>query len=308
MIYKRVFVSGGAGVIGSSLISYLLKEKMEIFVGDLKPCPKEWEGKVKYRQGDLNTISLQELNDFQPDLFFHLAATFERSTETAPFFEENFHHNILLSHHLLTCLKQVKSMKRIVFASSYLIYDPKLYLSQNFTETTTSLSETSEINPRNICGAAKLFFEAELKFMHAFENISYVSARIFRVYGKNSKDIISRWIRSSLKNEELTVYRPEGKFDYIFADDVAVGLIHLGNSDYTGLINLGTGRARSVEDVLNILKKSFPDLKIKFELSEIPFEASLANMDKFRRVTRFTPPTTLEEGIKNLINHYQHSN
>ena len=50
MDYKRIFISGGAGVIGSALVSYLLKENVEIFVGDLKPCPKEWEGKLKYRE------------------------------------------------------------------------------------------------------------------------------------------------------------------------------------------------------------------------------------------------------------------
>lgn len=301
---KKFFISGGAGVIGTSLVTALLKENVTIFVGDLKPCPKEWEGKLQYRQGDLNEITVDELNRFQPDLFFHLAATFERSEETPPFFEENYHHNVALSHHLLHCLSQVKSMKRIVFASSYLIYDPTLYLSKEFNPKTCSLSENSQISPRNICGAAKLFFESELKFAKRFSNLSYISARIFRVYGRGSKDIVSRWILSLINHEELTVYRPEGKFDYIFADDVAVGLIHLAKSDYSGIVNLGTGHARSVEELLSLLKSHFPDLKASHMPSDILFESSSADMDTFKKITGYTPPTSLEEGISKLIAFY----
>ncbi len=57
-----------------------------------------------------------------------------------------------------------------------------------------------------------------------------ICARIFRSYGKNSRDIISRWIRALLNNSELTVYRKEGLFDYIYAEEVAEGLIKLAES------------------------------------------------------------------------------
>jgi carbamoyl-phosphate synthase large subunit len=57
----------------------------------------------------------------------HLAATFERSAESYEFWEENFRHNVRLSHHLMSLAKDAPSVKRVVFASSYLIYDPSLY-------------------------------------------------------------------------------------------------------------------------------------------------------------------------------------
>ena len=99
---KKVFISGGAGVIGRELVSLLIKENADIFVGDLQPCPKEFKGKVKYRQGDLNELTYQEISSFAPEIFFHLAATFERSTETYEFWEENYRHNCLLTHHLIS--------------------------------------------------------------------------------------------------------------------------------------------------------------------------------------------------------------
>lgn len=298
---KKIFISGGAGVIGSSLVNMLLKTDTEIFVGDLKTCPKDWEGKLQYRKGDLNFLTLKELNDFKPDLIFHLAATFERSEETKSFFEENYHHNIELSHHLLKLSKEIKSIKKIIFASSYLIYNPKLYLGDKPFKNDQLLSENAEINPRNICGAAKLFFESELKMAKQFEQFDYIAARIFRVYGRGSRDIISRFIRSLIKNEPISIYRPEGRFDYIFADDVAHGLLKLSHSNYNGIVNLGSGKTRSIHDVLDILKQHFPNMKTNLESSEIPFEASVADMNLFQNITGWLPKTTLEEGISKLI-------
>ena len=60
---------------------------------------------VLYRQGDLNFITQQELDSFNPEVFIHLAATFERSVETYEHWEENFLHNIKLSNHMMTLMR-----------------------------------------------------------------------------------------------------------------------------------------------------------------------------------------------------------
>ena len=73
----RVFVSGGSGVIGMELIPKLCALGAQVLVGDLKPRPKSFSKDVQYRQGDLNTMTAQEFEAFAPDLFIHLAATFE---------------------------------------------------------------------------------------------------------------------------------------------------------------------------------------------------------------------------------------
>lgn len=299
---KKIFISGGAGVIGSALVEKLIEAGAEIFVGDLKPCPKEWVGKVKYWQGDLNFITKRELLDFNPEVFFHLAATFERSEETYAFMEENFHHNVKLSHHLMHILKDANDLKKVVFASSYLIYDPLLYLSTQ-PHPPVVMNENTFIYPRNICGAAKLFHELELRFLESFlkEQVQILSARIFRVYGRGSKDIISRWVRAALHDEELSVYRSEGQFDYIFADDVAEGLIKLAETSFSGVVNLGMGQARSIKAVIEILKGHFPNLKWKELESHIPFEGSEADMRLFKEKTQWHPTHTLELAIPKII-------
>lgn len=300
---KKVFVSGGAGVIGTALIKMLYGQEAVVFVGDLKPRPGDLPAEIFYRQGDLNYIREGELQKFAPDYFFHLAATFERSTETYEFWDENYHHNIRLSHYLMTCLKEVSSLKKVIFASSYLIYDQRLYQFPAKAKRPTRLKETDVIYPRNLTGMAKLSHENELGFLTEFKQagLETVTARIYRSYGKDSRDIISRWIRSLLQGETLTVFRPEGMFDYVYAEDVAEGLVRLAESSATGVVNLGRGRARRVSEVLEVFKAHFPEMKTEEVKASIPFEASEADTSLLQAWTGWTPAREIEQTIPEII-------
>lgn len=299
---QKVFVSGGAGVIGTALVNELVRLGAEVFVGDLKPKHKEWADLNRYRQGDLITLKSKEVEEFSPEVYFHLAATFERSLETYEFWEENFHHNIALSHHLMTLFKDLPSLKKIVFSSSYLIYDPALYLFPYAQKQAISLSENASIAPRNLCGMSKLLHENELQFIkHFCPHLQIISARIFRSYGKNSRDIISRWIRALLANEPIVVYRPEGSFDFIYAEDVASGLLRLAETSFNGIVNLGSGTSRAIDDVLSILRQHFGQFPYHREVVDIPYEASQSDMALFHRLVNPFHFRSLEEVIPELI-------
>ena len=302
---KRVFVSGGSGVIGMEMVPKLLELGAIVYVGDLKLRPALFPSEVKYRQGDLNTLTEDDVKAFSPDIFIHLAATFERSTESYGFWDENFWHNIRLSHHLMTILKECASLKRVVFASSYLIYSPSIYQFDVHQLQPMSLSENDPVAPRNLTGMAKLAHEIELEFLYSFckSRFSIVAARIYRGYGKGSRDVISRWIRAALQDEPISVFRPEGIFDYIYGSDSAEGLIRLADSDVTGIINLGTGRARAVSDVVTILKSHFPTLVANVDQSDIPFEASQANMALYQSKIGWVPEYTLETALPEIIEY-----
>lgn len=301
---KRVFVSGGAGVIGLEMIPRLVERGATVIVGDLKARPKAFAPSVIYRQGDLNTLTKQELTQHQPDVFIHLAATFERSTESYEFWEENFWNNVGLSHHLMTLAKDLPTLRRVVFASSYLIYDPALYQFSAAAENAVALKETDPVSPRNLVGAAKFSHEIELRFIDQFraERFTSACARIYRGYGRNSRDVISRWVRDLLLGLPINIFRPEGLFDYIYAADSAEGLIRLAECEQEkGIINLGTGRARRVQEVVDVLHQHFPEMVAHAVDSDIAFEASQADMSEYRARIGWEPAYTLETAIPEII-------
>jgi nucleoside-diphosphate-sugar epimerase len=260
---------------------------------------------VEYCQRDLTILNPIEFTTFSPDIIFHLAATFERTEEDPEFWEDNFENNIVLSHKVTDAAKKCKNLKKFIFASSYLNYSPGLYLKNRPQDNFVKLKETDLVNTRNLCGAAKYYTEKELDFISKmYGHFIGISARIFRVYGHGSRDIISRWLRMALNGEELIVFQKENMFDYIFAEDVAEGLMKMAeNINKNEIINLGTGTARKIEEVIKILREQIPRTKIKEIKKEELYEASCADISKLTSLTEWQPKISLEEGIKKIIKY-----
>jgi carbamoyl-phosphate synthase large subunit len=302
-----VLVTGGAGVIGRELIESLGAQGARVMCADLKARPDWMDPAVEHVEGDANDLTAEQVAAFAPEYCFHLAATFERTEETPEFWAENHRHNVELSHHIATLARDQASMRRMVFASSYLAYDPVLYLFDHAREEPTALGEDDPVRPRNLCGGAKLMHEKELDFLAQFPGTPFtsVSARIFRVYGRGSKDIVSRWVRSLIADpaRALTAYRVEGFFDYVYAGDVAEGLLRLGAGDATGAVNIGSGDARRVSELLTILADRFAGATWTEEPSDISFEAHQADLTRLEQITGWRPPTSLEEGVGILHGH-----
>lgn len=304
----RILVTGGAGVIGSELVPILLQKGHDVVVGDLKPRPRALDDSVVYLQMDLNELTRDSLRELRVEIVIHLAATFERSLESAGFWEENYRHNVQLSHHIATLAREVQEIRRLVFASSYLIYDSSQYLFADATSKPIVLTEDSAIRPRNLVGMAKLSHESELSFLRQFEETPFtsVSARIFRGYGRGSRDVISRWVRSLLRSDKITVYRPEGLFDYIYAADSARALAELAlDFSVEGPVNVGSGEARTVSDVVGVLSGAFTSARIELVHSDIPIEASQSDIRLINTLVGWEPQYSLERGIREIIEFEQ---
>ena len=84
---KKVIVAGGAGVIGRELIGRLEKEGAIIRCFDLLPRPVEFPAHIQYFQKDLSFLNQLEFSGFEPDIVFHLAATFELTKEDPDFWD-----------------------------------------------------------------------------------------------------------------------------------------------------------------------------------------------------------------------------
>jgi carbamoyl-phosphate synthase large subunit len=300
---QRIAVTGGAGVIGTRLVERLRKAGAAVWVGDLKPRPPSFDSGVTYRQGDLNDLAPGELAKFSPDVVIHLAATFERSFETPEFWAENYRHNVQLSHHVCDAFAATRA-RTLIFASSYLVYDPRLYLYDTAQTGARPLVETDVVDPRNLCGAAKYFHEHELHFLsRAHPDRHFINARIFRGYGRGSRDVISRWVRDLLLDRPIDVYRSEGMFDFIYADDSAEGLLRLVGVHGNHTVNVATGRARRVSEVIDVLRQHFPRMRTQEKPSDIGYEASQADISRLEALTSWRPAFALETAIPQIIDY-----
>ena len=243
---------------------------------------------------DANNLTHSMLAPFKITEIYHLAASFERSTESDEFLKSNFWHNVKLSHHITKLAKEMQ-VKRVVFASSYLIYNSSLYKESKY-----AIDEQTEINPRNICGVAKLMHEMELSFC----DIPFIAARIFRLYGKGDRCIISRWVRAALRGEKINLYGEKSCFDFISDKDAAKALFLLAKTSHIGIVNVGSGVSTPISEIANYISKT-----LCVDINRVPCEKnhlnefSRANISKLSILTGWKPRTSVFQGIDGLINY-----
>lgn len=304
---ERVLVTGGAGVIAREVLERLGPANAPVLSIDRLPLTFDPPANVDHRIADLADVDLDDVRRFDPTIILHLAATFERSVESPEFWAQDWSDNVVVTHRLCDLAASSRSLKAFVFASSYLVYRSSRYLSTDPRTTAVALGEDDEQRPRNLCGAAKAYGEAELAFLRDVVHAPFrsVSARIFRVYGRGSRDIVSRWVRAALRGDQIEVYQPENRFDYVFSGDVAEGLLRMASHpSASGVINLATGRDRSVEDVLQAIEATTGRAFDRRDLPvDGPYESSRADVTHLRATLGWSPETRLEDGVRSLVAH-----
>ena len=304
----RVVVTGGSGVIGRELLGRLIAGGAEVMSLDRVPLPDHLAGRVHQVQVDLSEGGMDEIRGFRPETLYHLAAAFERSEEESGFWLPGYRDNIAVSHRLHDTIRQVPELRTYVFASSYLIYEPSLYLLDAPRDMPVALRESDPIAPRNLCGAAKFYAETEMRFLTEVDRLPLrtIAARIYRVYGCGSRDVVSRWVRALIAGQEIEVYNPQNRFDYIFAGDVAEALRRLAASlSASGIVNVATGHSPTIAEVAAAVVRATgaaPSLA-HHRGSNAPYEASGGAIDRLIACTSWRPPTSIDAGIGQLVAH-----
>ena len=90
--------------------------------------------------------------------------------------------------------------------------------------------------------------------------------------------------------------------DFIYIEDVVQANIKACNPKKSGIYNIGTGKARSFEDIVNILQKEL-EIDNRKEYIPNPFVGQYqfftqANIDSAKEYLFFEPKFSLEDGIK----------
>lgn len=266
----RIFVTGGAGYIGSHVVKALGIAGHDLLVFDNLSTGHEWAvlyGKLV--KGDLSNIPLlnQVMEAFRPEAVIHFAASIqvkESVREPMHYYKNNVANTI----NLLESMK-LAGVRNLVYSSSAAVYGIPEKLP---------VTENERLKPINPYGRTKEITERVLADVAAAGNSHYISLRYFNVAGADTDGRLGQayarpphLITKALKcakneNEKLYIYgsdypTPDGTCirDYIHVDDVAYA--HVSALDYimqTGkslAMNCGYGHGFTVREIVSMVKK-----------------------------------------------------
>ena len=117
------------------------------------------------------------------------------------------------------------------------------------------------------------------------------------------------FIENALQGLEVTVNGDgSDRVDFTYIDDLMSGVVCVltNENSRNQVFNLTYGDSRSISDMGNLLKESFPDVKVKYVPKDrlTPSRGTLS-VDKARKMIGYNPQWPLEKGFRKYIEWYK---
>ena len=302
----RIFVTGGAGYIGSHVVKALGKEGHELLIYDNLSTGHEWavlSGRLL--RGDLaDRPAIREaLRDFRPEAVMHFAASIqveESVREPLAYYRNNVVHTL----NLLEAMRETGTA-RFLYSSTAAVYG---------IPETIPVDEQAPLRPINPYGASKVMVEQVLADLAVASDFRYCALRYFNVAGadpegrigqayRDATHLITRALKTAKgESPKLSIYgtdypTPDGTCvrDYIHVDDLASthlsALDRLMRTSETEIMNCGYGHGYSVREVVDIARKvtgvDFPLEETGRRAGDPP--ALVADSRRIRELTGWKP-------------------
>ncbi|WP_026349774.1 SDR family NAD(P)-dependent oxidoreductase [Bordetella sp. FB-8] len=307
---KKVVVVGGAGLIGSHTVDYLVKEDVEeIIVYDnmsrgsrenLQEALKDPRVKIYDVGGDiLQTDILQSAFDGANGVF-HLAALWLLQCHGYPraAFDVNVHGTFNVME---ACV--AKGVKRLIYSSSASVYGDAIH---------ESMDEEHPFNNKNFYGATKLAGEAMMRAFHHRYGLNYVGLRYVNVYGPR-QDYHGAYIAVIMKtldaidNGGSPTILGDGSeaFDFVAVEDCGLANVYAMKAETVdSFYNVGTGKRTSLKelaDILVALTGCRQPIKYEARSEATLVRNRIGSPIKARKEIGFTATIELREGLRRLI-------
>ena len=301
----NIFVTGGAGFIGSHLTTSLLENGHFVTIYDSLVNSSE-ENAKRLEKLNANSISgditdsehmLESLTDF--DICIHLAAQIDVSNSIK---DQNYNNLVNISGTKNVLNACVKHNVDVIAASTAAVYE----------DSNEILSETSSLKPSSPYGESKLAMEQLLRDFSKSCGINCINLRMFNVYGKgqniNYAGVITRFLENIKKEDDLTIFGDgESTRDFVSVHDV-VDCIILSMKKIKGKhgqsYNVASGTSTKIKDLaktmISISNKN--NIRINHILSK-PGDIvnSQANTLLAKETFDYSPQISLKEGLEQLI-------
>ena len=295
----RVFITGGAGFIGSHLCDALISRGDEVTILDNLSTGSHdnivhLEGKIKVSQGDIRDQALVESLVANSELVLHMAAALgvdnilENPIESI---STNFYGSEVVLNAAL------KYDKRILIASTSEIYGKNT--KQPLSETDDRVIGTPQ-KLRWTYSDAKALEEATAHFLFLTKQLKVTTIRFFNTVGPRQTGkygmVIPRFVRAAIENKPLKIFG-DGSQTRVFchiSDSVKAILALVGNDKTIGeVFNIG-GRGEIA--ILELAKTIIDQTKSKSEITftdyedayTTGFEEMARRVPEISKITKFT--------------------
>lgn len=262
---NKVFVTGGAGYIGSICVEQLLDRGVQVAVFDnlSEGHKKAVDSRAEFFQGDLQdrTVLRRAMGEFQPEAVMHFAANAlvgESMQNPSKYFRNNVANGINLLDVTIEA-----GVRKFVFSSTCATFG---------IPETVPLDESLPQKPINPYGESKLMFEQILKWYGEIHGLVFVALRYFNAAGATEKfgedhrvetHLIPNILKVALgQKESVEIYgtdypTPDGTCirDYIHIVDLAQAHILALAAKKSAFYNLGTGGGTSVKEVIETCRQ-----------------------------------------------------
>ena len=306
---ERVFITGGAGAIGSNLVDQLVEaEVREIVVLDNLVRGRAenlaWalaNGPVHLVEGDVRDRALVTKLTRGADVVFHQAAL--RITHCAE--EPRLAVEVMVdgTYNVIEAALEA-GVRRIVASSSASVYG----LAERFP---TDESHHPYGND-TLYGAAKTFNEGMLRSFHAMRGLDYVALRYFNVYGPRMDihgvytEVLVRWMeRIEAGGAPLVLGDGSQTMDFVYISDVARSNLLSAEAGVTDeVFNIGSGTETSLVELAHLLIRVMgADARVEYgpERGVNTVPRRLADTSRARERLGFEAEVGLEEGLRRLV-------
>jgi ADP-L-glycero-D-manno-heptose 6-epimerase len=300
---NSILVTGGAGFIGSNLV-LTLQERMpdarltvidDFRSGDFKNLAGY---KGDFVAQNLATLDWrQQFGDEKFDAIFHLASI----TDTT--LHDQFvqvHDNVESFRRLLNFAKP--NQTRIIYASSAATYGA----------ATAASVETNGAAPANVYAFSKAMMD-NLANRAATDSPDWilVGLRYFNVYGPREAhkgvpaSMVYHLSRQMKSGQRPRIFKHgEQQRDFVYVKDIVEGSIRALEAKQSGIYNLGAGRARSFNELIEALNQSL-GTDFKPEYIENPHahyqNFTQADLTQVRSSLGYEPKYPLEAGVADYM-------
>jgi nucleoside-diphosphate-sugar epimerase len=291
----RVLVTGATGCIGRHCLPLLLERGWEVHAVSSRPQASPLPN-VTWHEADLfdPTRMASVVASAQATHLLHLA------WYVVPGKSGSSLTNIHWLQASLALLQQFRACggERVVVAGSSFEYDWRYgYCSEQLTPA----------NPNTLYGACKEALRSVLEEFARETGLSQAWPRIFFLYGphEHPERLIPAVVRALLRGEIARCSHGDQIRDYLYVGDVADALVTILASDVQGPINIGSGRALTLRDLVTRAAEKLNGLdRVHFgAIPSRPNDAPLvvADIARLRTQLGWKPSFDLDRGLEATI-------